>query len=76
MRFINFAIQPEQQAALAEVIPYGPTNANAIPLLDPELAKSLPSYPDNLAKGVLFNDAWWADNLDMVKQKWDAWLLQ
>ena len=45
MQFINFAIQPEPQAALAEIIPYGPTNSEAIPLLDDELAASLPVIP-------------------------------
>lgn len=43
MKFINFASQPEQQAELTRNIPYGPTNVDALKLLDPAVATDLPS---------------------------------
>ena len=47
MKFINYAVQPAQQAELTRQIPYGPTNVDALKELDPAVAKDLPSYPEN-----------------------------
>ncbi|WP_217578769.1 ABC transporter substrate-binding protein [Mesorhizobium sp. GbtcB19] len=76
MKFINFAVQPEQQAELTRQIPYGPTNVDALKLLDPAVAKSLPSYPENAALGVVLNSQWWHDNLQTVKPRWDSFIIQ
>jgi putative spermidine/putrescine transport system substrate-binding protein len=76
MKFINFAVQPEQQAELTRQIPYGPTNVDALKLLDPAIAKDLPSYPDNAALGAVLNSQWWHDNLETVKPRWDEYILQ
>jgi putative spermidine/putrescine transport system substrate-binding protein len=76
MKFINFAVQPEQQAELTRQIPYGPTNIAALELLDPALAKTLPSYPENAALGVVLDSAWWNENLEPVKARWDEYVLQ
>jgi len=76
MKFIAFAIGAEPQAALAEAIPYGPSNSDAYALLSDELNEKLPSSPDNAKQGVTLDSAFWADNLDEIKTRWDAWLLQ
>lgn len=74
--FIAYATKAEPQAALAKEIPYGPTNTGAYPLLSDELNAKLPSSPANAEKGVTLDSAWWADNLDTVKARWDSWQLQ
>lgn len=74
--FIAFAVQAGPQAALAEAIPYGPTNEDAYAELSAELNAKLPTSPENADKGVTLDSAWWAENLDEVKARWDAWLLQ
>jgi len=76
MKFINFASQPEQQAELTRVIPYGPTNVDALKLLDPALAKDLPSNPDNAKLGAVLDAQWWNDNLDSVKERWTTFMMQ
>jgi putative spermidine/putrescine transport system substrate-binding protein len=76
MKFINFAVQAEQQAELTRQIPYGPTNVDALALLDPAVAKDLPSYPENAALGAILNSQWWNDNRDTVKPRWDEYILQ
>jgi putative spermidine/putrescine transport system substrate-binding protein len=75
-QFIAYATGAEPQAALAEAIPYGPSNADAYALLSEELNAKLPSSPDNAVQGVTLDSAWWAENLDELKTQWDAWLLQ
>ncbi|WP_116083312.1 polyamine ABC transporter substrate-binding protein [Tropicimonas sp. IMCC34011] len=76
MKFINFAVQPEQQAELTRQIPYGPTNIEALDLLEPSLAETLPSFPANAALGVVIDSEWWNENLETVKQRWDEYVLQ
>jgi putative spermidine/putrescine transport system substrate-binding protein len=75
-QFIAYATGAEPQAALAEAIPYGPSNADAYALLSEELNAKLPSSPDNAVQGVTLDSEWWADNLEELKTQWDAWLLQ
>lgn len=75
-RFIDFACQPEIQAAHAKMIPYGPTNRQAFKSIPADLAARLPSSPENRQKAFLQNGKWWADNRAMVSERWSQWLLQ
>lgn len=75
MKFINFAAQPEQQAALTRLIPYGPTNLDALKQLDPALVKNLPGNPDNEKLGGVLNSKWWNDNLESVMTRWNAYVM-
>ena len=75
-RFIDFACQPEHQAALAKLIPYGPSNRQAFKSIPPDVAARLPSSPENRQKAFLQNGKWWADNRAMVSERWSQWLLQ
>ena len=75
-RFIDFACQPENQAALAKLIPYGPSNRQAFKGIPADLAARLPSSPENRQKAFLQNGKWWADNRAMVSERWSQWLLQ
>jgi putative spermidine/putrescine transport system substrate-binding protein len=75
-RFIDFACQPELQAALAKMIPYGPTNRQAFKSIPADLAARLPSSPENRQKAFIQNGKWWADNRAMVSERWTQWLLQ
>ncbi|WP_210337801.1 ABC transporter substrate-binding protein [Ensifer sp. ENS02] len=76
MKFINFAVQPEQQAELPKQIFYGPTNMDALKLLDPALAKGLPGNPENEKLGGVLNSKWWNDNLASVSTRWSTYIMQ
>lgn len=76
MKFINYAIQPAPQAKLSALIPYGPTNSKAIPLIKQDIASTLPSYPANAAQGITLNAAYWSKNLTSITARWTAWLAQ
>jgi putative spermidine/putrescine transport system substrate-binding protein len=75
-RFIDFACQPENQAALAKLIPYGPSNRQAFKSIPADVAARLPSSPENRQKAFLQSGKWWADNRAMVSERWSQWLLQ
>ncbi|HXP72915.1 MAG TPA: extracellular solute-binding protein [Stellaceae bacterium] len=75
MKFIDFAMKPERQAALTKYVAFGPTNAKAWPLVDPKVAPWLASYPEYHDKEVQFDGDWWGRNLAKVSEKWDEWRL-
>lgn len=62
MRFIAEISKPKYQAELTKYITYGPTNQDAYKLTDiisPAYAAKLPSSPENAAKQLLIDDAWY-----------------
>ncbi|HWQ42574.1 MAG TPA: ABC transporter substrate-binding protein [Desulfosporosinus sp.] len=78
LKFINYASQAKPQADLLNTIPYGPTNTKVFELMDPQYAKTLPTYPENLNKQVLLNGQWWNDdgNYDKINDRFQAWLIK
>jgi putative spermidine/putrescine transport system substrate-binding protein len=76
MKFINFVVQPVPQAEFARQLPNGPTNVNALSLLEPSIAKDLPSYPDNARLGAVLNSQWWNENRESVKARWNSYIMQ
>lgn len=76
MKFINFASQPKQQAELPRHIFYGPTNVDALKLVDPVLAKDLPGNPENEKRGIVLNSKWWNENLESVTTRWNTFIMR
>lgn len=76
MKFINFALKAKQQADLTKYIAYGPTNPEAMPMVDPKVAALLSSAPQNREKGFLLQGDWWGPNLDKLTERWNAWSLR
>jgi putative spermidine/putrescine transport system substrate-binding protein len=76
MEFINFASNPKYQAVMAEHIYYGPTNPKALDYIDDKVAKWMPSYPENFAKSMELNGAYWKDNRDRLTERFEAWLMK
>ncbi len=75
MEFIAFAMSAPQQAAFAKLIPYGPTNEAAMPLIDPAIAPALPSSAENFHKGAFLDVNFWADNGDKLTERFNQWVL-
>jgi putative spermidine/putrescine transport system substrate-binding protein len=75
-RFVDFACQPQIQAALTDHIPYGPTNRQAFKHIKAEAAARLPSSPEHKQRAFLHSGKWWADNRSKISERWSQWLLQ
>ncbi|GGF39591.1 ABC transporter substrate-binding protein [Aliidongia dinghuensis] len=75
MRLIDGMTQPENQAKLANMIAYAPTNPAAFAKIDPAIAPWLPTAPDNVKRGFLINAEYWRDNLKKLQERWTAWKL-
>jgi putative spermidine/putrescine transport system substrate-binding protein len=74
MKFLDFVGRAEYEAVFARLMYYGPQNPKAYDLIDPAIAKLLPSFPANekLAHVVDFN--WWADNFPAMQRRFQLWL--
>lgn len=76
MKAIEVMSRPEVQARIALFINYGPANAEAFDtgVIPEDVAKGLPSHPDNAAKGFVLDANYWADNLDQLTQEFDFFI--
>jgi len=75
-RFIEFALAPERQAALAALIPNGPTNKKAYEFISEERASILPSNPVFAKQQIHQDIEWWSANRPAVAKEWSRWLLE
>lgn len=73
---LAFLGKPELQAKLPAYQPIGVTVVAAVPLVDPALAKDLPSTPANATNVLKLDDAFWIDNVDALSERWTAWSAQ
>lgn len=74
--FIAFASRPERVAALPEFIAYGPPTVPGTELVPETLRVDLPTYPANLENALPLNVDFWADNLEELSQRFNAWVGQ
>jgi putative spermidine/putrescine transport system substrate-binding protein len=74
--FIRESLSPEGQARFAELTAYAPVNDAALDLIDPEVAKYLPTFGDNNASTIWLDEQYWTENLDKVMERWSSWLLE
>jgi putative spermidine/putrescine transport system substrate-binding protein len=74
MRALDMIGRPEYQAVFARLLYYAPQNPKAFDVLDPSLAKLMPSHPDNEKVAHVANYKWWADNNARVQRRFEQWL--
>jgi len=74
MEFIAFAVQAKQQYEFSKLLPFGPVNKKAVAMMDPAQLAQSPSAPAVLAKGVIMNFDWWAENNQKVSEEFDSWI--
>ena len=76
MKAIEIMSRPEVQARISLSINYGPANAKAFEtgVIPDDVAKRLPSYPDNVKKGFILDANYWAENLDTLTQRFDLFI--
>jgi len=74
MRFLKEIASPEMMVGLPKYIAYGPANVDAYKLsaITPEMAKVLPSSPQNLGKQALIDAAYWLEHREAVEKRWEA----
>jgi len=78
MKVINEMLKPENQAALPQYINYGPVNLKAFDtgIIEPELAKALPSSPEIAKNSLIFNPNWWLGKNDELIERMDLFMAE
>ena len=75
MRLIDTMTLPENQAKLANLIAYSPTNAAAFNAIDPKIEPWLCTSPANIKRGFVISQVFWRDNLTQLTERWASWKL-
>lgn len=75
-QFISFCTSAKAQAISAGITGLGPTNPNAIPLIDPKRAKVLPTYPDNIKGMALTDYKFWGPRQEEASKRFNDWILK
>jgi putative spermidine/putrescine transport system substrate-binding protein len=81
MKFLAFVQQAQNQANWAKIAYAGPVNDDALALMPADVAKHLPTHPDNLTKMFPSDDDWYTQqrpdgqtNYDyLVSSAWPKW---
>ena len=75
MSFINFATRAVPAANFSRLQPFGPVNKDALPLLRPDVAATLPNSPGNLSLQFFENWSYWRDQREPLTAQFEDWLL-
>lgn len=73
IKFMNFAMKPENQAVYAQNIAYGPTNTKALAKLPAKVLADLPTSAANAKTALQFNVNFWADQGEALEKRFAAW---
>ncbi len=73
MKFVQFAMRPDRQAALMTLLGNIPTSRKAIPLVGEDARKWMGDVdsPNN----AMLDDEYWADKFDVVGRRFKEWVL-
>lgn len=74
LQFLDFVGKPENQRLLPNYIAYGPTNKAAMAMVDPKMAARLGTDPENMANSIQISDAFWAENIDRLTERFNSWV--
>jgi putative spermidine/putrescine transport system substrate-binding protein len=75
LKMIEFALQPEQQLKVLDILGYSPTVKGALARISSEQAKDLPGTPETLASSFFLDGLWWGQNGAKVGRRFEEWLL-
>ena len=81
--FIAFASNPENMAMQSSWISYAPVRRSAAAMIgtyhsNPELdmRPHMPTWPDNMKTAIWQDAEFWADYLDELNERFNAWLIE
>jgi putative spermidine/putrescine transport system substrate-binding protein len=72
MKFLDFILEPKQQAAMASAYFCFPVTSEAMGLVSPETLKILPKLDSPM--NVAVDDTWWADKYLSLDERFKEWL--
>jgi putative spermidine/putrescine transport system substrate-binding protein len=74
-QFLSAMLDPKAQAAFANLFVSPGLNPESLRYADPSVRAFLPTDPANFNQQFWQNDAWWDTNVELVKERWQRWIL-
>ncbi|WP_033375651.1 ABC transporter substrate-binding protein [Leeia oryzae] len=74
LKFIEASLKPGRQAAFAEMMTYGPTQYDAVSLVNKKIQGDLPTSPENMVQGIPLDVVFWALYGDKLEKRFSSWL--
>jgi putative spermidine/putrescine transport system substrate-binding protein len=75
-KLISWMLDAKRQADYAKDTAVGPSNAEALELVDEKTREVLPSYHYQKGELVAVDSIWWAANLEKLTERWNQWKLK
>lgn len=75
-QFIAFCADAKRQAEVASALAVGPSNPDAFQFIDAKRATNLPTYADNLSRGVRIEPTYWPAHQDAAIERFNDWVLR
>ena len=75
-KFLAHLVKPEVLADLSNRIPYAPPRTSAMQHVSSEMAPFLPTAPENFKDALGSNEEWWADNDEVLRERFERWISQ
>jgi putative spermidine/putrescine transport system substrate-binding protein len=72
--FLNFVLQPAQQAAWSNLSYYGYVNTAAEPKVKPDVRARLPTASQNFGEQIQLDNDWWAKHQSEVSERLASFL--
>jgi putative spermidine/putrescine transport system substrate-binding protein len=73
-RFIQSAVEPKRLAAFCIANRNGPLNLKALDHMEPDVARTMPTWPENFAKSIVLDAEKLAPQLDELNRRFDRWV--
>ena len=74
-QFLSAMLDPKAQAGFANLFVSPGLNPESLRYADPAVRAFLPTDPTNFSQQFWQNDAWWDTNAEVVKERWQRWIL-
>lgn len=73
MRFVDFCLRPDRQAAFSELHLVNPMREDAVARVDESAKKWLPNL--SASKNIILDDFWWGENRSRIDERFKEWML-
>ncbi len=73
---IAYISTPEVVSRMSRYISYAPPRKKALPLIEENILKDLPTADANFNNAVQVDVNFWADNFDVINKRFQVWLAQ
>jgi putative spermidine/putrescine transport system substrate-binding protein len=74
LKFLDFAGNPEVEARMLPILPFGGMAKGANDNLPADLQAISPTFAPHLAQALEIDDQFWRDNLEKLSQRFNAWI--